>query len=313
MDDIPPYVRNVGMIFQNYALYPHMTVYDNLAFGLSAQKVPKKDIRFRVGQVAELLELQHLLRVKPSMLSGGQRQRVAVGRALVRRPQVFLMDEPLSNLDALLRERMRVELRKLHEQLRIPTLYVTHDQTEAMTLADRIAVMRGGEVLQVGTPEEVYGKPETVFVAQFLGSPPMNLLRVKLTKRAGVSSVGHSEETLSVPDRINDACLGATDPDGTVWCGFRPESIEKGQPGGGLELHVTVDAVETLGARYYAHGFWGKQPVTLITEDRTGWTRGSVKRVTVPWEQVHWFHGHTHQRIDVSTPHIVMAETGGVL
>ncbi|MDA8194425.1 MAG: sn-glycerol-3-phosphate ABC transporter ATP-binding protein UgpC [Thermaerobacter sp.] len=311
IDNMPPYHRNIGMVFQNYALYPHMTVYDNLAFGMSAHKVPKKEIQTRIGQVAELLELQTLLRAKPSTLSGGQRQRVAVGRALVRQPHAFLMDEPLSNLDALLRERMRVELRRLHERLRIPTLYVTHDQTEAMTLADKLAVMRAGEVLQVGTPKTVYQQPATVFVAKFLGSPPMNLVRVESRTRGAMNPVGGAEEAVAMPAWIQEGWEDATDENGTIWCGFRPESVMKRRGPGGLEIPITVEAVETLGPRCHVHGSWGGQPITLTAEDGAMWTRGAVMRVAVPWDQVHWFHGRTERRIEPRPARLETLETGG--
>lgn len=294
----PPHERNIGMVFQNYALYPHLSVFENLSFGLVAHKVPKAEIQERVRQVAELLEISSLLKEKPKTLSGGQRQRVAVGRALVRQPRVFLMDEPLSNLDALLRERMRVELRKLHEQLRIATLYVTHDQTEAMTLADRIAVMRDGHVLQVGSPEEVYHTPSTKFVAQFLGSPPMNVVRVQTNYDGIVYPVGHPNEKIYVPDAIRTSWDNGVDENGTIWLGFRPESVSQKRDIGSLELELNVDTVESLGARFHAHGAWGGQGLTLVTEDNEGWSRGAKVRVQIPWKSVHWFDGKSERRIE---------------
>jgi multiple sugar transport system ATP-binding protein len=178
VNDLPPKDRDIAMVFQNYALYPHMTVYDNMAFGLKMRKFPKPEIAKRVGEAAEILGIQELLKRKPRQLSGGQRQRVAVGRAIVRHPQVFLFDEPLSNLDAKLRVQMRVELKRLHERLETTAIYVTHDQVEAMTLGDRVVVMKDGWIQQVGEPLELYGRPANRFVAGFIGSPSMNFVEV---------------------------------------------------------------------------------------------------------------------------------------
>src|SRR3712207_3024214 len=185
VNELPPMDRDIAMVFQNYALYPHMSVYDNMAFGLKMRKFGKEDIRRRVQDAAEILGLQDYLRRKPRQLSGGQRQRVALGRAIVRHPQVFLFDEPLSNLDAKLRVQMRVELRKLHERLGTTAVYVTHDQVEAMTLGDRVVVMRDGRVQQVGEPLELYNSPANRFVAGFLGSPAMNFTTVRVSAENG--------------------------------------------------------------------------------------------------------------------------------
>ncbi|MFQ5948978.1 MAG: ABC transporter ATP-binding protein, partial [Acidimicrobiia bacterium] len=180
VNDLPPKDRDIAMVFQNYALYPHMSVYDNMAFGLKMRKFPKSEIEKRVREAAEILGIQELLRRKPRQLSGGQRQRVAVGRAIVRHPQVFLFDEPLSNLDAKLRVQMRGELKRLHERLEATAIYVTHDQVEAMTLGDRVVVMKDGVVQQVGDPLGVYAKPRNRFVAGFIGSPAMNFLEATI-------------------------------------------------------------------------------------------------------------------------------------
>src|SRR6187431_2647856 len=177
VNDVPPRERDIAMVFQNYALYPHMSVFDNMAYGLKIRKMPIAEIKQRVDKAAGILELGHLLDRKPRQLSGGQRQRVAMGRAIVRQPQVFLFDEPLSNLDAKLRAQTRLEIQKLHAELGVTSLFVTHDQVEAMTLGERLIVMNGGRMEQFGTPEEVYGRPATTFVAGFIGSPPMNLVR----------------------------------------------------------------------------------------------------------------------------------------
>ena len=214
VNDLEPAERDIAMVFQNYALYPHMTVFDNMAYGLKIKKVPKDEIKTRVDKAAGILELSNLLARKPRELSGGQRQRVAMGRAIVRQPRVFLFDEPLSNLDAKLRAQTRLEIQKLHRELGITSLFVTHDQVEAMTLAQRMLVMNAGRMEQFGTPEEVYHRPASTFVASFIGSPPMNLLKAAPGGREG-------------------AILG-----------IRPEHLDIGT--GGWE--VRVDNVELLGA-----------------------------------------------------------------
>jgi sn-glycerol 3-phosphate transport system ATP-binding protein len=214
VNDLEPAERDIAMVFQNYALYPHMTVFDNMAYGLKIARVPKDEIRARVDKAAGILELRPYLDRKPRALSGGQRQRVAMGRAIVRQPQVFLFDEPLSNLDAKLRAQTRLEIQKLHRELGITSLFVTHDQVEAMTLAQRMLVMNGGVMEQFGTPEEVYNTPASMFVASFIGSPPMNLLH----RAPGAS-------------------------DGTIF-GIRPEHLEVGREGWAL----SVEGIELLGA-----------------------------------------------------------------
>src|SRR5881275_844226 len=200
VNDLPPKDRDIAMVFQNYALYPHMTVYDNMAFGLKMRKFPKAEIQKRVRDAAEILGIQDLLKRKPRQLSGGQRQRVAVGRAIVRHPQVFLFDEPLSNLDAKLRVQMRVELKRLHERLETTAIYVTHDQVEAMTMADKIVVMHDGIVEQIGTPLDLYDKPENQFVAGFIGSPAMNFLHGKV--KANGSTAFEGPNGVRLPLRV---------------------------------------------------------------------------------------------------------------
>jgi len=218
---IPPKFRNIAMVFQDYALYPHMTVYQNMAFSLKMKKTPKSDIDVNVNQAAEILGITDLLDRKPQALSGGQRQRVAMGRAIVRNPEVFLFDEPLSNLDAKLRTQMRMELKKLHMKLKTTTVYVTHDQVEAMTLADRIVIMKDGVIKQIGTPVEVYEKPANMFVAGFIGNPSMNMIEAKIT-RSGDSYLAEAEGiTLKLPDRLNGNVAEKT----KVVLGIRPESI----------------------------------------------------------------------------------------
>jgi sn-glycerol 3-phosphate transport system ATP-binding protein len=253
------------MVFQNYALYPHMSVYDNMAYGLKIAKRPPEEIKARVDKAAAILELSHLLQRKPRELSGGQRQRVAMGRAIVRQPQVFLFDEPLSNLDAKLRAQTRLEIQKLHRELGITSLFVTHDQVEAMTLAQRMIVMNGGHMEQFGTPEEVYNRPASTFVASFIGSPPMNLLQ-------------HAPGT----------------PTGQI-LGIRPEHLDI-TPSGGWTL--SVDTVELLGAERLVHARLGQETLTLrLDESLPAPQPGSTFNATPRADRVHWFDAKTQKRI----------------
>ena len=238
---LSPRDRDIAMVFQNYALYPHMTVYKNLAFGLRQRKTGKAEVDRRVTEVSAMLGLDELLKRRPAQLSGGQRQRVAMGRALVREPKAFLLDEPLSNLDAKLRVQMRAELKRLHQQLNITTIYVTHDQIEAMTLGDRLAVMSAGKLQQVGTPQDVYERPTNVFVAHFIGSPPMNLL--KATVAEGRAQAG--DLSVELPQV----------PEGPCIIGIRPDSLslseaEDSRP----SLDFDIEVVEPLGGELLAHG-----------------------------------------------------------
>ncbi|WP_258083857.1 ABC transporter ATP-binding protein [Thermococcus thermotolerans] len=252
---IPPKDRDIAMVFQSYALYPHMTVYDNIAFPLKLRKVPKQEIDQRVREVAEMLGLTELLKRKPRELSGGQRQRVALGRAIVRKPQVFLMDEPLSNLDAKLRVKMRAELKRLQKQLGVTTIYVTHDQVEAMTMGDRIAVINAGVLQQVGTPEEVYDKPANTFVAGFIGSPPMNFIDATITED-GFADFGEFKLKL-LPDQVEvlreEGLIGKE-----VIFGIRPEDVYDAMfaqvkvPGENM-VRATVDIIENLGSEKIVH------------------------------------------------------------
>src|SRR5437763_13568666 len=222
--DLPPKDRDIAMVFQNYALYPHMTVYDNMAFGLKQHKHRKAEIEERVARTARILGISELLKRKPAQLSGGQRQRVAMGRAIVREPAAFLMDEPLSNLDAKLRVQMRAEIQKLQHRLRTTTLYVTHDQTEAMTMGDRVAVMRGGRLVQVDKPQALYDRPADLFVAGFIGSPAMNLIRARLARRHGGFTADLGSRPLEPPERrLPQGALGHVGRD--VILGLRPEDL----------------------------------------------------------------------------------------
>ena len=282
VNDIEPSGRDIAMVFQNYALYPHMSVYDNMAYGLKIAKVPKAEIDARVRKAAGILELGGLLERKPRQLSGGQRQRVAMGRAIVRQPQVFLFDEPLSNLDAKLRAQTRLEIRKLHAELGVTSLFVTHDQVEAMTLAQRMIVMNRGVVEQIGTPEAVYTRPETTFVASFIGSPPMNLAR-------GTAEARRFE--------LPGAVLELPQPaprNGALVLGARPEHLVF-SPGG---WPVRIEFVETLGAERLVHGRLGEQPVTVrvdaaLPSPMAGQTLG----VSVPADRLHWFDPDSGQRV----------------
>ena len=285
---LEPAERDIAMVFQNYALYPHMSVYDNMAYGLKIAKVPKAEIDTRVQKAAKILELGGLLDRKPRQLSGGQRQRVAMGRAIVRQPQVFLFDEPLSNLDAKLRAQTRLEIQKLHGELGVTSLFVTHDQVEAMTLGQRLMVMNGGRIEQIGTPEEVYGRPATTFVAGFIGSPPMNLLRGDV-QADGSFRVG----TQSLP-------LPAAAPrDGTLLLGARPEHTAIVAPGSdALAWPMQVDVLEMLGAERLVYGRIGGEPFTLridgtLVPPRAGETIG----VRVPAERMHWFDAERGTRV----------------
>ena len=264
MNDVPPKDRNIAMVFQSYALYPHMTVYDNMAFGLKLRKFGREEIDRRVQEAAEVLGLKALLQRRPKALSGGQRQRVALGRAIVRNAKVFLMDEPLSNLDAKLRVQMRSEIIKLHESLGATTIYVTHDQTEAMTMASRIVVMKLGRVQQIGTPIEIYNNPANLFVAGFIGSPAMNFMRVKFDAATGVATCKDGRE-IRIPKKVYEGKNIPTD----VILGIRPENIvpvEANEEG----YDITVGVAELLGNEYYVHVDFGgadviaKFPATKI-------------------------------------------------
>ena len=269
VNELEPSERDIAMVFQNYALYPHMSVFDNMAYGLKIAKVPKDKIKTRVDKAAKILELGHLLDRKPRALSGGQRQRVAMGRAIVRQPQVFLFDEPLSNLDAKLRVQTRLEIQKLHRELRITSLFVTHDQVEAMTLAQRMMVMNAGRMEQFGTPEEVYNRPATTFVASFMGSPPMNLL-----KQAPNADFGGK------PGAI---------------LGIRPEHLQVGATG----WAVQVDTIEMLGAERLLYCRMGEEFLIVRTDESLSIAPeiGATLHVTPRADRLHWFDAETGKRL----------------
>jgi ABC-type sugar transport system ATPase subunit len=243
VNSLPPSQRGIAMVFQSYALYPHLNVYNNMAFGLKFAKVPKPEIEKRVNAAARMLQLEPLMQRKPRELSGGQRQRVAIGRAIVREPQVFLFDEPLSNLDAALRVNTRIELAKLHKLLKATMIYVTHDQVEAMTLADKIVVMNQGRIAQQGRPMDLYYRPDNLFVAGFIGSPAMNVLPAEVSESGGVTLSG-----VEIPMQAPRAML----PGAKFSLGIRPEHVTLGGTGG-PRLRGQIDIIERLGETGYAH------------------------------------------------------------
>ncbi len=249
VNDVAPKDRDIAMVFQNYALYPHMTVYENMAFALKLRKVPKDEIDKKVKQAAEILDITQYLGRKPKALSGGQRQRVAIGRAIVRDPQVFLMDEPLSNLDAKLRNQMRAEIIKLRERIDTTFIYVTHDQTEAMTLGDRIVIMKDGFIQQIGTPQDVFNHPHNIFVAGFIGTPQMNFFDAKLSKEGGkyVVSVGGIKVELSQEKQAALSARNVSPQDVTL--GVRPEHIQLSNNG----IAAKVDVSEMMGSAVHLH------------------------------------------------------------
>jgi len=254
VNDIPPKDRDIAMVFQSYALYPHMNVYENLAFGLKLRKFPKDEIDRRVREAARILDIEHLLERKPKALSGGQRQRVALGRAIVREPQVFLMDEPLSNLDAKLRVQMRAEITKLRHRLQATVIYVTHDQTEAMTMGDRIVVMKDGYIMQVDTPMNLYNHPQNMFVAGFIGSPAMNFLQVNVVEQDGRLWLETTDFRLPVVEERRAALTPYIGK--KVILGIRPEDIhddEFVQAHPEWTLEVNVDVVEPMGSETYIY------------------------------------------------------------
>jgi multiple sugar transport system ATP-binding protein len=267
VNDVAPKDRDIAMVFQSYALYPHMSVYDNMAFGLKLRKVPKADIKKRVQEAAEMLGIENLLHRKPRQLSGGQRQRVAVGRAIVREPRAFLMDEPLSNLDAKLRVQMRAELIRLHQRLQTTTIYVTHDQIEAMTMGTRIAVMRDGILQQLDTPQNVYEKPANVFVAGFIGSPAMNMLRMNVRVEGEQISLSREGLLLNAPPRLRAVLRPYANRE--VIIGVRPENInERSSAEDVVQLPARVDVVEPLGSEAYLYALVaGDQIIARVGAD----------------------------------------------
>lgn len=293
VNKLEPAERDIAMVFQNYALYPHMTVYENMAYGLKIRKMSKAEIDARVQNAAQILELTHLLDRRPRQLSGGQRQRVAMGRAIVRDPEVFLFDEPLSNLDAKLRVQMRLEIQRLHQRLKTTSLYVTHDQVEAMTLAQRMVVMNKGIAEQIGTPIEVFEKPASVFVASFIGSPPMNLVPLHVDTTGVLQH--ESGAVLQFPPADVPAMLRGK----KVILGMRPEHIRLHRPG----IEVEIEMVEVLGSEQLVHGRHGDTPVVLRcpvaeTREHPLQVGEAVQFGADGIHAVHWFDPETGRRIE---------------
>ena len=295
VSSIPPEDRNVGMVFQNYALYPHMTVSQNLSFGLESRKTKKDEIRKAVQEVCKLLELDHVMTHKPKELSGGQRQRVALGRALIRQPAVFLMDEPLSNLDANLRERMRSELAQLHRRLGITTFYVTHDQGEALTLSDKIVVLNDGHVQQIGTSDEVYKTPANSFVAKFIGSPGMNLLDLASLMISGMLDLGSTSELKDVLQREGVDLSN-------VLLGVRPEHLELSDNSSAVTLYCEIETVEKFGSHNQINGFlYGDKDSLVVAKvpPDTSLDSSDAVKLYAPYRHLHFFEKSSGKRIEV--------------
>ena len=304
MNDVEPKDRDIAMVFQSYALYPHMTVYENMAFALQLRHLPKDEIDKRVRWAAEILDITQYLERKPKALSGGQRQRVAIGRAIVREPKVFLMDEPLSNLDAKLRNAMRAEIIKLRQSVDTTFIYVTHDQTEAMTLGDRIVIMRDGWIMQIGTPQEVFDHPANVFVAGFIGMPQMNFFNAKLVKDNSGYYVECNGAAMSLSERIQSALAAKGYESKEIILGCRPEHMIMKPAATDSTMVATVDVSEMMGSEIHLHlSCEGKDVVVRIpTTELAGDQRGGLKygaavNITFPADLVHLFDPETEENL----------------
>ena len=282
INTIDPSERDVAMVFQNYALYPHMTVYNNMAYGLKNRGISKQEIEDKVNEVAKLLEIDPYLSRKPSMLSGGQRQRVAMGRAIVRNPKIFLFDEPLSNLDAKLRNQMRLEIKKLQRQMGVTSIFVTHDQTEAMTLGDRIIVINNGIVEQVGTPKDIYSKPNTKFVAEFIGSPQMNIFNCKIDN--GIAKIDNNSINLNKSINVDDASIG-----------IRPDDIQISDSG---SITCKANLVEYLGSDMIIYSNMGGQEFSCKLSSKIDVKAGDEFKFDIQPSLVHIFDNSSGKRID---------------
>ncbi len=299
INELPPRDRNIAMVFQNYALYPHMSVYENMAFALELRKVPQEKVKQRVLEAAGILEITDLLKRKPKQLSGGERQRVAMGRAIIRQPKVFLFDEPLSNLDAKLRVQTRVELKKLHERLKTTMIYVTHDQVEAMTLADRIIIMNNGEIMQVGSPRDVYENPKNLFVAGFIGSPAMNFLPARITKEDNKVFVDGESFKLLVPERFRERLVKSLNK-GVIFA-IRPEhlydsSISKHLANRG-SIKAVVEVCEFLGSEAILVVENGKHHITARIEDLGNIVPHQEIELGVNMDKIHMFDESTGESL----------------
>lgn len=301
VNDVAPKDRDIAMVFQNYALYPHMTVFDNMAFGLKIRKFPKDEIKRRVIEAAKILDIEHLLERRPKALSGGQRQRVALGRAMVREPKVFLMDEPLSNLDAKLRVQMRIEIGKLHQKLNTTFIYVTHDQTEALTMGTRIVVMKDGFVQQVDSPKELYDHPQNIFVASFIGSPQMNLIKGKLDSKNGSIYFNFGKNSIKLSESHSKKLEGTKYIGETVILGIRPEYIYDEQvvidsfPDSTLD--ATVEVTELLGSETFLYLLVDGQNITAKVSPSSLARPGAAIKVALDATKIHMFDKETEMAI----------------
>jgi len=301
VNDVEPKDRDIAMVFQNYALYPHMSVYDNMAFGLKLRKTPKDKIDKLVHEAAKILDIEHLLDRKPKALSGGQRQRVAMGRAIVRNPKVFLMDEPLSNLDAKLRVQMRIEISKLHQRLETTIIYVTHDQTEALTLGTRIVVMKDGLVQQVDSPIDLYSKPKNLFVAGFIGSPQMNFIDSKVVKSGSDVMLMFGSHSIKLPENKAKILIEKGYENKTVVLGIRPEDIKdeeifiNSSPDGVIE--ATIKVYEMLGAEVFLYFSIDQFELTVRVNPRTNARPGDTIKLAFDLSKIHVFDKETEVTI----------------
>ncbi|MCL2463041.1 MAG: sn-glycerol-3-phosphate ABC transporter ATP-binding protein UgpC [Defluviitaleaceae bacterium] len=300
-NDVAPKDRDIAMVFQNYALYPHMSVFDNMAFGLKLRKTPKAEIKRRVDEAAKILGIENLLDRKPKALSGGQRQRVAMGRAIVREPKVFLMDEPLSNLDAKLRAQMRTEITKLHQKLQTTFIYVTHDQIEAMTLGSRIVVMSNGIIQQMDNPVNLYNKPQNLFVASFIGSPQMNLVDVAVDVKGSDVFLIFGEDRIKLPDAKAKALIAGGYNGKTVVMGIRPEDLHDEEmfisASKDSLIDANIDVTELLGAEVYLYMTAYGQELTARVNPRTNAKANDRIKIALDANKIHVFDKETEQVI----------------
>jgi len=302
VNDVEPKDRDIAMVFQNYALYPHMSVYDNMAFGLKLRKTPKEQINKLVTEAARILDMEHLLDRKPKALSGGQRQRVAMGRAIVRHPKVFLMDEPLSNLDAKLRVQMRIEISKLHKRLQTTIIYVTHDQTEAMTLGTRIVVMKDGIIQQVASPQDLYDRPQNLFVAGFMGSPQMNMITAVISKKGEEVFAKFGRHDVKIPDAKAKVLIEAGYNGKEVVLGIRPENIHDDEMfisnAPDSSIQATVKVYELLGAEVFLYLSIDEEfDVTARVNPRTTARPEDILEIAFDMMRIHIFDKDTEQVI----------------
>ena len=295
VNDVAPKDRDIAMVFQNYALYPHMTVYKNIAFGLTLQKVPADEIDRRVHEAAKALDLEHLLNRKPKALSGGQRQRVALGRAMVRNPAVFLLDEPLSNLDAKLRTAMRAEISRLHKRLQTTFVYVTHDQTEAMTMGDRIVVMKDGIIQQNDTPQTLYDYPCNLFVAGFIGSPQMNFVDAKIVKDGSGYAAEFCGSKVDLPARMNEKLGAYANKTGVL--GIRPEDVDTTAASDPHDIDAKIEIAELMGAEINLHATCDNVKFVVRTSSTYTGREGDTAALVFDKEKIHLFDKETEKAI----------------